>query len=262
MADENIKMLCFQKNGLLVLEFNRIFHDLFNGKGPHYKKILESLKDGMKNLAEIREALQFSRSGTLSKLVAHLIECGFIQEHAQWSLKKGNLLRQSLYRISDPYVRFYLKNIETNRLKIDAGAFDKLDLNHTPGFDTHMELQVETLLLQNRHLLLKAMGISASDCSFDGPYRQTKTVRNKGCQVDYLVQTQTKNLFLCEFKFKRRELGSEIINEVQEKMNRISIPRGFAIVPILFHIGGISESVYDKCYFYRIIDITDFLEEK
>ena len=28
-----IKQLCFEKDSLLVLEFDRIFHDLFNGKG-------------------------------------------------------------------------------------------------------------------------------------------------------------------------------------------------------------------------------------
>ncbi len=63
MADKNIKNLCFQKDGLLVNEFNRIFNDLFNGRGGVYKKILESLKDGMKTLAEIREAISYSHSG-------------------------------------------------------------------------------------------------------------------------------------------------------------------------------------------------------
>ncbi len=261
MADENIKRLCFQKDALLVLEFNRIFHDLFNGKGIIYKKILESLKMGMKTLAKIRQEIQVARGGMLSTWMSHLVACGFVQEHAQWLLKEEKLSKQSLYRISDPYIRFYLKYIEPNLAKIELGAFDDVAIQQIPGFDTHIGLQVENLLLQNRKLLLKAIGINPSDVSFDGPYRQTKTTRNKGCQIDYLVQTRSKNLFLCEFKFKRRELGSEIINEVKEKMDRLSIPRGFAVVPILFHIGGVLESVYDKQYFYRIIDISDLFED-
>ncbi|MFM8453822.1 MAG: AAA family ATPase [Gammaproteobacteria bacterium] len=40
-ADENIKQLAFEKNGLL-----------FNGKGSTYKKILESLKDGSRTLGK------------------------------------------------------------------------------------------------------------------------------------------------------------------------------------------------------------------
>lgn len=260
MADENIKRLCFQKDALLVLEFNRIFHDLFNGKGIIHKKILESLKMGMKTLAEIRQDIQAAQGGMLSNWMSHLTECGFVQEHTQWRFKEEKLSKQSLYRISDPYIRFYLKYIEPNRAKIDLGAFDDVAIQQIPGFDTHIGLQVENLLLQNRKLLLKTIGINPSEVSFDGPYRQTKTTRSKGCQIDYLIQTRSKNLFLCEFKFKRKELGSEIIEEVKEKMARLSIPRGFAVVPVLFHVGGVLESVYDKQYFYRIVDISDLLE--
>lgn len=260
MADENIKMLCFQKDALLVLEFERIFHDVFNGKGTIYKKVLDALKSGMKTLAQIREIIQFARSGTLSALLEHLIECGFVQKQVQWSFKNEKISKQSLYRISDPYVRFYLKNIEANRIKIDSGVYDNMDINLIPGFDAQMALQVENLLLQNRTLLLNAIGINPNDLSFDGPYRQTKTIRSRGCQIDYLVQTRTKNLFVCEFKFKRRELNSEIISEMKEKVASLSVPRGFSIVPVLFHIGGVSEAVVEKDYFYRIIDINDFVD--
>ena len=70
-ADESIKQLAFEKDGLLVTEFDRIFHDLFNGKGTTYKKILESLKDGSRTLSEIRQSIEFSHSGTLSQMMDH-----------------------------------------------------------------------------------------------------------------------------------------------------------------------------------------------
>ena len=261
MADENIKQLCFQKEGLLVLEFKRIFHDLFNGKGQTYKKILDSLEHSSKTLIEIRQQIDFAMSGTLSKMMEHLITCGFVQKHPQWSIKTGKLKKQSLYRLADPYIRFYLKNIEPNLAKINHNFYDSYEIAQIPGFDAIISLQVENLLLQNRALLLGSMGISASDCVTDGPYRQTKTLRSKGCQIDYLVQTRTKNLFVCEFKFKRRELGIDIIEEVQEKIERLSTPKGFASVPVLFHLGGVSETVEDKNYFYRVIDISDFFNQ-
>ena len=258
-ADQNIKNLCFQKDGLLVREFDRIFHDLFNGLGSTYKKILESLKEGMKTLADIRIAIEFPTSGTLSSLMKNLITCGFVSQHHQWSMKTEKIRKQSLYRICDPYLRFYLKMIEPHKHRIDQGAYEALQPSQIQGFETHIGLQVEQLLLQNRSLLLEKIGVPPGECVFDAPYRQTKTVRTKGCQIDYLIQTSTKNLFLCEFKFKRRELDTEIIDDIKEKMSRLSIPRGFAIVPVLFHIGGVSEPVYDRRFFYRIIDIADFL---
>lgn len=255
-ADEIIKQLCFEKDGLLVLEFDRIFHDLFDGKGATYKKILGSLKEGMKTLSEIREDIDFAHSGTLSQLMEHLIIAGFVKKQNLWSFKTTKPLKQSLYRISDPYIRFYLKVIETNLGKIDSGAFSILQL---PGFEAHMGLQLEFLLLQNRSLLLKSMGISAENVVCDGPYRQSQTASTTGCQVDYLVQTSTKNLYICEFKFKRKELGSEVIDSMKDKLKALKIPRGYAALPLLFHIGGVTSSVETGGYFYRIIDIEDFL---
>lgn len=258
-ADAMIQQLCFEKDGLLVLEFDRIFHDLFNGKGVTYKKILGVLRDGMKTLSEIRQAVNFAHSGTLSQLLGHLITAGFVQKQTLWSFKTAKPLRQSLYRICDPYLRFYLKVIEGNRAKIDAGLLNGRTLSQLPGFESHMGLQLEYLLLQNRPLLLQSMGIAAADVVCDGPYRQVKTTKFPGCQIDYLVQTRTNTLFVCEFKFKQRELGVDIIDSMQQKINALALPRGFAAVPVLFHSGGVSATVDTAEYFYRIIDIADFL---
>jgi len=129
-----------------------------------------------------------------------------------------------------------------------------------PGFEAHIGLQLEQLLLQNRTLLLQSIGVYISDIVSDGPFRQSKTTKSSGCQIDYLVQTTTRNLFVCEFKFKRRELGVDIIEQMKSKVQALKVPRGFASIPVLFHIGGVSSSVATSGYFYRIIDIADFLE--
>jgi hypothetical protein len=261
MADENIKQLCLQKDGLLVLEFERIFHDLFNGKGTAYKKILNTLKDGMRTLAEIRQEIAFAHSGTLSTLMEHLITAGFVQKQRLRSFKTGKILKQSLYRISDPYIRFYFKVIEPNIDKISTGDFANVSLSTLPGLDPHLGLQLEHLLLQNRQLLLKAIGINPADIVWSGPYRQSKTTTQQGCQIDYLVQTATNSLLICEFKFKRAELGNEIIDEMNKKIKALKTPKGFVIAPVLFNTGGVTYHVGTSNYFYRIIDIADFLQE-
>jgi uncharacterized protein len=258
-ADENIKQLAFEKNGLLVTEYDRIFHDLFNIQGATYKKILEALKDGAKTLVEIREKIGFPNGGTLSKMMGNLIIAGFVQKQSLWSFKTSNPLKQCLYRISDPYMRFYLKMIEPNLAKIAVNGFQAIALSTLPGFDAHLGLQLEYLLLQNRSILLQALGVQDVDIVADGIYRQSATTKQSGCQIDYLIQTRTKNLFVCEFKFKRRELGVEIIDALQNKITALKVPRGFATVPVLFHLSGVSTAVATAGYFYRIIDIGDFL---
>ena len=156
-------------------------------------------------------------------------------------------------------MRFYLKLIEPNLDKIKKGAFESMQISKLQGFDAHIGLQIEHLLLYNRKDLLKAIGIDPSDVVADGAYRQTKTSSKAGCQIDYIVQTVTHNLYVCEFKFKRREITGEVMQQAKDKIHALSVPRGFACIPVLFHISGVCAMVQTSGYFYRIIDIKDFL---
>lgn len=260
MTDANLKRLCFTKEGILVTEFDRIFSDIFNGHGNVYKRIIELLAEGHKSQTDLRNALDYPKSGTFSDLLKDLITCGFVSKHYQWSLKSGRVTKQSIYRLCDSYLRFYLKFIEPNRQKIEQGNYHSISINQLPGWESIMGLQVETLLLQNRPLLLKSLGINPMDISNDNPYIQKRTSRQKGCQIDYLIQTRTQNLFVCEFKFKKREIGTEILESMKDKISRFSAPRNFGVAAVLFHLGELSNNIYDSHYFYKTIDIADFLE--
>lgn len=111
-------------------------------------------------------------------------------------------------------------------------------------------------ILQNRELILRALHISPIDCIQDNPYLQHATTKIQGCQIDYLIQTRNKNLFVCEFKFKLKEISAEIITEMKDRVSRLQIPRYQGVVPVLFHIGGVTDSVIEQDYFYRIIDLS------
>lgn len=262
LADENIRNLCFIKGGVLTNEFERIFNDLYKGDSEVYKKIVYALADGMKTLATLREELGYEQGGFLGKYVKNLCVAGFVTQHHLWSFHTQKLGKQSLYRLSDNYLRFYVKYIESNMAQINKGSYTDLSLTNLAGWQTIMGLQVENLLLKNRVLILKAIGLKPEEIVADNPYRQAPTKKHQGCQIDYLIQTHTKNLFICEFKYNTRELGVEIIREVQQKVDRLAGRTGFGIVPVLVHCSGVTSAVYEKMYFYRIIDINDIMEEK
>ena len=251
-AERNIENLCFKRSGLLRNEFNTIFNDVFSRHGEIYNKILVSLSEGAKTLVELRKDVNYVSGGQLTEIMDNLILCGFITKHRQWSLKTKKLGKQSIYRISDPYIHFYLKYM---RSSVVEGRDNRLPKN----FNSIIGIQMETLLIQNRELILKLLEVSHP--VMDNPYIQRATVRKPGCQIDYLVQTEMGNLYLCEFKFRRGILDREIIDEVQQKIKRLIIPRGTAVVPVLFSVGEVSESVYESNFFYKIIDLCDLLEE-
>ena len=259
-ADNNLKNLCFEKGGILVYEFDRIFHDLFTTRGAVYKTIVHALGNGMKDLGNIRKAIGYQKSGSLTTHLQALETNGFVTKHYSWSLKTGKPEKKSLFRLSDNYLHFYIKYIEPNLPKIKKNAFSDMPLSSLPGWEVLMGFQIENLLLKNRLLIFKTLGIHLQDVLADNPYIQRSTVRQKGCQVDYLIQTHTNTLFICEIKVRKRELGMEVIESMKEKIARFSLPKGFGICPVLLHLGPISNSLLDSRYFYRIIDIADFLD--
>ena len=117
--------------------------------------------------------------------------------------------------------------------------------------------QLENLLLKNRPLLYRTLGMHPQDIVVDNPYIQQASKREKGCQIDYLIQTRSNTLFVCEIKMRRKELGSEVIDELKSKINTLAVPKGFGISPVLFHLGPISDALAANKYFFRIIDIAD-----
>jgi AAA+ ATPase superfamily predicted ATPase len=257
--EENIKRLCFEPDGLFALEFEKIFHDLFDSRGQIYKTIVKLLADGMLNHAEIQAQSQYASGGTLTKVLQQLVVSGFISVHKSWSVKTAKAGRQNIYRLSDNYLRFYFKYIEPHINEINNRTFTQMPLETLPGWDAVMGLQVENFVVNNRLEIIKALGISLENVIVDNPYLQKATRLKKGCQIDYLIQTRTKNLFVCEVKFSRRQIRGAIIEEMKEKIKSLSFPKGYGICPVLIHIGELALIVHEERYFYRTLDMEDLL---
>ena len=90
-ADENIRNLCFESEGIFVHEFDRIFHDLFTSRNPIYQEIVQKLASGMKTLRQLRQDLDFAHSGSFGEHLSVLRISGYVTQHPHWSLKTGKM---------------------------------------------------------------------------------------------------------------------------------------------------------------------------
>lgn len=259
-AEENIKRLCFMPNGILFREFNDIFSDLFSSRSETYKKIVETLVTGSEEYNDICYALGIAKSGYINENLDDLIQSGFISRDYTWNLKTGEESRLSHYRLSDNYVRFYLKYVETNRGKIQQGHFNDRSMINLPGWDSVMGLQFENMVLNNRRPIWAKLGIYPEEIISDNPFFQRTTVRTPGCQIDYLIQTKFNNLYVCEIKFSKHAIGKGIIDEVQLKIDTLKRPKSFSCRPVLIHVNGITDEVLESGFFNTIIDFADLLE--
>lgn len=260
MADELIRQLCFMPDGSLVREFDEIFHDLFTRKSETYRNILRCLVDGPNaQLEDIFKMLGIKKSGMTLEYLNDLSQAGFVRCSHTWSLVDGQPSKLRQYSISDNYVRFYLKYIEPNKNRIQDGAFETRSLVSFTGWESIMGLQFENLVIKNRSVLHKTLGIHPAEIVNDGSYFQKKTQRKAGCQIDYLIQTKYNALHLCEIKFSKNPVGLSVVEEIRKKIEALERSASFSIRPVLIHVNGVDDEIHEHEFFSDIISFSEFL---
>ena len=188
-----------------------------------------------------------------------LIISGFIEREYTWSLQSGKESKLSKYRIRDNYLRYYLKFILPSLRQIKKGLFKSTSPFNMHGWEGIIGLQFESLVLNNRPSIWKSLGLRIEDIIFENPYFQSKTSKQAGCQVDYLIQTRFKNLYVCEVKFSHKPISVDVIRAMEKKFAALKIPKGFSCLPVLIHFNGITRDVKESIFFTQIIDFSENL---
>ena len=259
-AEENILRLCFREGGFLVNEFERIFADIFIRNSDYYKKIIRSLLAGQKEQKEICDDLGIKRHGRISEYLDELYLAGFVTPDYNWNLKTGADSKVRKYRLSDNYMRFYLRYVETNLNNIKRNSFSLGSLTSLSQWPVVMGLQFENLVLNNRLKVWQQLGINPANIIQDNPFFQKRLSNQDGCQIDYLIETKFNTLYVCEIKFSKNPVGVDVIKEVQQKIDKLKKPRGFSCRPVLIHVNGVTSDLLEADYFAEIIDFSELLQ--
>ncbi|MGZ6330352.1 MAG: AAA family ATPase, partial [Parachlamydiaceae bacterium] len=259
-AEDNIHRLCFQSKGFLFREFDQIFSDLFTKRAQTYSNIVKTLANSALSLNDVCEKLNLEKSGSISRCLDDLVLAGFIQEDCTWNLFTKSESRLKKFRLKDNYLRFYLRYIEPNKDRISKNIFDSKSFMHMPGWESVIGLQFENLVINNLKSLCEILRIDLLEIINAGPFFQRSTQRQRGCQIDLMIQTRYNTLYVCEIKFSTTEIKSYVIGEMKKKIENLSTPKGFSIRPVLIHVNGVSQSVKESEIFNNIIDFSRFFE--
>ena len=259
-AAENIRRLCYMPNSVLRVDFDDMFNDVITRKQKYVARVLRTFVDGPKSASEVAVSMGVEKCGDISDSIQVLLEAGFVAEECTFNPETGQELREKRYRLKDNYSRFYLKYIEHNKKVIDAGAFSFAALDELDGIDTVMGLAFENLVVNNYRELMPYLHLGGSLVVSAGPYRriQSKGKRGKpGCQVDLLIQTRRA---LCFVEVKRKkEIGREIIAEVDKKVRAIKRPAGVSARTGIVYDGHISPVAVADGYFDAIVPFKSLL---
>ena len=176
---------------------------------------------------------------------------GFVAEDSGLSPLTGRPIKQTRYRVKDNYARFYLKNIEPRSAAIKAGLFSFVSLEQLNGWDVILGLQFQNMILNHVNDLFVHLGLEASLVLSAAPYVQNATKENQGCQIDLLIRAE-RMLMIVEVK-RRKRIGHDIIDEVEEKVRRLRYDRRLSVRTALIYAGELAASVPADRYFDFIV---------
>ena len=250
-ASDNISRLCFSPKGVLREDFDDMFNDVITNQPRFTCEVLRTLVNGKLNVTEIASVLGIEKGGRLSDALKRLEESGFVACDASRDPETGEEIRERSYRIKDNYSRFYLKYVEPSKDAIDGGAFDFGSLDRLDGWSGIMGLQFENLVVNNFRRLLPNLHLSGALITSAAPYRKIGR-KGEGCQIDLLLQAK-RFVYIVEVK-RQREIGREVMDEVEEKRKRLRLPEGVTARTALVYDGHLAPSVEAEGYFDSIIE--------
>ncbi|HMO62052.1 MAG TPA: ATP-binding protein [Ferruginibacter sp.] len=193
-AAQNINRICFEKNGLLVNEFDNLYHALFTDARQHIS-IIQALASKHKGLsrAEILKVTQLKDGGTFSKLLQELEQSNFISV----SYPYGKVKKEALYRLVDEFSLFYLRFIHKKK------NINWQQLSASPAYKTWSGYAFENICFKHINKIKAALGIRAVYTEQSSFYYKGST-HEPGTQIDLLIDRNDNVINICEVKFYDR----------------------------------------------------------
>lgn len=194
---------CFQDNGLLFDEFDKLFESLFDD-AESYKTIVRTIatkREGA-SLTYIGEKLkQPSKGGALARRLQELEDAAFIKSFIPLGHKK----RMKFYRVIDEYCYFYLQWIEPAKEKmlteLTQNTYWQDQLN-SPEYYNWRGYAFESLCYKHLAEINNTLGLGRLEAI--GAWRYSPKKQNEikiGAQIDLIFDRADGITTICEIKY-------------------------------------------------------------
>ena len=252
-ANENIRAMAFRPKSILRTDFDEMFQDAITRQPTMCARIIRLLVNDSMSSAEVADRLGVDRNGNVGKALLQLEEAGLVACDDGKNPETGECLREKRYRLKDNYCRFYLKYIEPEKSVIDKGQYELGTMDELDGWDGVKGLAFENLVVNNSAMLRPLLGIGKATITSVAPYRRagSRDGARSGLQVDLLLQTR-RTMYVIEVK-RKREIGREVIREMEEKVRLLPKRSGISVRTALVYDGNLAPIVESDGYFDAVI---------
>lgn len=218
----NIDNLFFSDGAMLGEEYDNLYRALFDFP-EQYLEIIEALADTGRGLTrnEIISITGIPGSGSLSRKLEELENCGFIRSYVPYGYKKSMLV----YQLIDNYTIFYHKFLK--RRRYDENGWS--NIINTPLVNAWSGFAFERVCLWHIPQIKKALGISgvstevnAWKCGADEEHGI------KGSLIDLLIVRKDQTINVCEMKYSESEfiVDAGFDRDMKRKMEDFRLKTG------------------------------------
>lgn len=264
-AHKCISELCFQKDGVLVKEFDRLFASLFQ-ESEFYINLVKTISKHRNGIGQV-QLIQESRvpeGGRAAHRLKELEEAGFIISF----LPHGHQEKGIYYKINDEYILFYLDWIEPKLSTIrkqDNAAGYWLSKIQSPSWRSWSGYAFEAVCFKHLAQIRKALNIDPG--AEVGAWRyMAKSKQDQGAQIDLLFDRHDGAITICEIKYNEqpytidKHYSQNLKNkiEVYQKQTRTQKQIFLAMITA----NGLKETMYSEEMVTGVVALDNLFEKK
>ena len=209
---QNIDRMFFTPNGKLALEFDRLYSSLFTN-AEDCKKIVRLLAKSRQGYTrkDIVAMTKLPDGGGMSATLKALEVSDFITSYTKYGYPR----RETYYRLTDFYSKFYLSFIDGRRT---ANATFWQDNINTPELTAWRDFTFEALCFYHLPQIKQALGISGVQTEAS-PWKSRK--EKDGAQIDMVIDRADRIINICEMKFSDNDfcINASIDKSLRNKLS-------------------------------------------
>lgn len=243
-AMQAIDKTCFSKNGLLTGEFENLYNSLFEMADNHIKVVRVLAANG-KGLTrqQIIDKCKISSGGRATVLLEELEKSGFIRSTTPYD----KVTKEVIYRLIDEFSLFYLKFMDNHKRD---GKDTWEQISKRPAYTIWSGIAFEATCLKHIDQIKEGLKIKTGVRYTAWRYVPKKGSKEKGTQIDLIIDRDDHIINLCEMKFSGNvfTIDKSYANELQQKADIFSekIKPRKAIFLTTITTYGIKENGYSE----------------
>lgn len=217
---QNMDAMFFSGEGKLEGEFAELFASLFAKDAP-YVSIVEALCSRRMGLLreEIARLTDIPNSGTLTRYLRELEECGFVRRYGMGARR----VRDSIYQLVDNFSLFHFRFVRGRRV---ADPTFWSSLAGKPKVLSWQGLSFELVCLEHVEQIKRALQVGGvHSLNYAWRCERPQDEAERGAQIDLVIDRDDGIVNLCEMKFSAKEYAITANDEASMRNKRVAFKR-------------------------------------